>query len=540
VRRASAGTRRTRQNRDERGAILIMSTIGMVVAIIATALSVDLGALAQERRRNQKVADMAALDAVHDLAQRQPRAEASAVRNGFPTGPGYSVVAELGKMTGGTFALDAAGDAVRVTVASPFNNAFMPGSRAVSASAVASATERAGFTLGSSLATVTPSEVTLLGPIIGRMIGGSSVTGVGWAGLASGNVTLEAIRAQLVSMGFTVGSPSQLLDTELTLAQLYQATASALTLGGDTANADAFNILRVAATNTTKVRLSDFLVVDQGAEGVAMATRLNLFQLVSQSAQAQAFNGSHAVTVDNVGITVPNVLGTRINLSVIEPPKTWIGREGTPSPPLSTGQINLTISSDLNLNVTVAPLTVVKVTNRLPVRVSVAGAKGYIKDITCGETKSMTVNVDPSAFSGSVSTVLRVSSLLGLPLLDIPTTSVVPSTNAPAQDVSFSYPNEFVPPPAGFPAVSKQVGSQPVGLGSLTQVTAGTPTVLGLLPVPAGTIVTGVLNALGPVIGNVDNLIVTPLLDALGVSIGNADVTALVDALRCGDVGLVA
>ncbi len=256
---------------------------------------------------------------------------------------------------------------------------------------------------------------------------------------------------------------------------------------------------------------------------------------MTQSAHVTAFNGSHAVSISNAGINIPNVLSTAIDLSVIEPPKTWIGPEGTPVPPLSTGQIKLTVRPDLNLNVTVAPLTVVRVTNRLPVHIEVAGAKAYIKDISCSTSQTMTVNVDPSAFSGSISTTLRVSTVLGLPLLDVPTTSAVPNTDAPAQDVPFSYPSEFWPT-----AGSKHVGSSPVGLGSLTQFSAGTPVVLGILPVPAGTIVSGVLAALGPVIGNVDSLIVTPLLEALGADIGNADVTALANAFKCGNPALVA
>ncbi len=56
----------TRPDR-ERGSILVLSSVGLVLAMVATALSVDLGRLAQERRKNQKVADLAALDAVRVL-----------------------------------------------------------------------------------------------------------------------------------------------------------------------------------------------------------------------------------------------------------------------------------------------------------------------------------------------------------------------------------------------------------------------------------------------------------------------------------------
>ncbi len=51
------------RSREERGSILVLSTVGMVLAMISAGLAVDLGTLAHEARRAQKVADLAALDA---------------------------------------------------------------------------------------------------------------------------------------------------------------------------------------------------------------------------------------------------------------------------------------------------------------------------------------------------------------------------------------------------------------------------------------------------------------------------------------------
>ncbi|MGH9265801.1 MAG: pilus assembly protein TadG-related protein, partial [Acidimicrobiales bacterium] len=56
-------THRTTRKKDERGAILVLSTVGLVLALIAGGLAVDLGFMAHEARDNQKVADLAALDA---------------------------------------------------------------------------------------------------------------------------------------------------------------------------------------------------------------------------------------------------------------------------------------------------------------------------------------------------------------------------------------------------------------------------------------------------------------------------------------------
>lgn len=531
---------------DERGSVIILATVGIILSMIAAALAVDLGRLAADKRNDQKIADLAAMDAARDLSSAATacsRAQASATRNGYASLSCSDVV--LGHIDSVTksFVAGGANDTVQVNVRSTFSAAFpfVSGPSSTGGKAAAAIVPHAGFTLGSSLVTLNASQSTLLNPVIGQMIGGSSLSLslVSWQGLATGSVTLAALKTQLATMGFSVGSVSQLLSTNLTLAQLYQATASALTLSGDTVDANIFNLLKAAATFTTQIKLGDFLSVGEGSDGVALGSRLNLLQLVSSSAQASALDGSHTVSISNLGITVPGVASTALALSVIDPPKTYIGSEGGPVPPLSTGQIQLTVTPKLDLDVSIAGLVGAKVNNDLPVKVTVAGAKGYIKDITCGSSPSMTVNVDPSAFSGSAttSTPLRLSALvLGLrvPLLDIGTTSAVPSTDAPAQDVAFSYPGQFFPT-----ASSKHIGSQPVGLQSLTTFTAGTTTVLGVLPLPTATVVTTVFNALSPVLGSVDNNILTPLLTALGLDIGGADVTALADAFKCDTPGLV-
>ncbi len=53
----------------ERGAIMIMAAVGAVVAVIAAALSIDIGAQALKRRDLQKVADLAAIDATYTLTE---------------------------------------------------------------------------------------------------------------------------------------------------------------------------------------------------------------------------------------------------------------------------------------------------------------------------------------------------------------------------------------------------------------------------------------------------------------------------------------
>ena len=529
-----------RRQPDEKGAILVLSAIGLVVAMIAAGLAVDIGRLASYARTDQKVADLAALDAVRVLpTDPTAAAQASAARNGFPTTTGYSVAAVEGVKSGSACqALSGAGS-VCVTVTSPHTNTFpfLGGRTSVTRTSVASNAAFGGFTIGSSLVTIDTSRSTLLNKFMGGILKGSdlSLSAVSWQGLAAGNVTLSALQTQLASMGFSVGTVSQLLSTNLTVNQLLQASAAALTAQGTVASlaaATTLTTLRASITNSTQFTLGQFMHVSQGADNTALASQLNVFQLLTSSAEVA--NGSNFINISNVGIAVGSVTSTDVSLQVIQPPQSYWGPVGGS---VTTGQVSLTVTPHLNLPVTVPLLASVTVTGAFPVKVTAAGATGTLTAATCSGSAGITVNVDPTAFSGSATSSLNalvaVALIGNIANVTIPTTNVVPTTDGGASDLTFAYPSEF-PPPAGT-TTSKHTGSQPIGLSTLTQVTAGTPTVqlLGVtpLPVPVGTIVSAVLSAITPVLANVDNLVMTPLLQALGLDVGSADVTA--DALTC-------
>lgn len=544
--------RRGRNERSERGAILVLSAAGMVVALIASALAIDIGRLAQAAREDQKIADLAALDAVRgDVPQFQALAEDSARRNGFPVGQaGYSIVAVEGVKLNGTTcqAVPGAGSAC-VTATSPHSNnfPFVGGRDSMTRAGVASETAFGGFSIGSSLATIDTSRSAILNRVLGGMLRGSnlSLSAVGWQGLVNGDVTLEALRTQLASSGFTVGSVSELMTADLTMNQLLTATAGALNNEGGAANvALATQLLSLAGsvTNTSQISLGDFMEVASGADNTALASNLNVLQLVTASAQVA--NGNAFIDIPDIGITVGNVLSTRVRLQVIQGPQFYFGPVGGSR---STAQIDLTVTPKLNLPVSVAGLAGVTVTNDLPVRITGAGATGTLTAATCGTGAGITVNIDPTAFAGSATASLNARVSLSVPLLGtipiadvtVPTTNVTPTTDGGATDRFFSHPTEF-PPPDGT-TTSKHAGSNPLGLDALTQITAGTPTVqlLGVtpLPIPVGNVVTAVLNALDPVLALVDTNVLTPLLDVLGLDIGSADVTAL--ALQCNTPTLI-
>ena len=514
-----------KSQQDERGSILVLSTVRLVIALIFGGLAIDLGFIAQEARRNQKVADMAALDSVRVLPTDPTTAAIeSAARNNFLDTA--NILTEWGPTKTGPWTSSAAGladaKAVRVTIRSVHDNQFpfLSDGQNVIRRAIAEKKDIAGFTIGSSLLTFNSSSSALLNPILSRWLGGTvNLSALSYQGLAAGHVSLEALRFQLASMGVAAGTVDQMLTSDITLAQFYRATAQALAANGQTANATIFDTLRIQAISTTTFKLGEMVKIGQGGSDSAGSAQLNLFQLLTGSATAA--NGQNLISVNNVNITVPNTASVDMTLRVIEGPKTYIGPVGNS---VSTGQIALTITPRINaLNL----LGLVNVTGTAPIDLTAAGATGTLKSIAC-PSKDIVVTADPVAIdASSKTTTLAVTTLVGLPLLDVNVSAARSAIDEPATDLPFAYDAEFNPPNQ----YSKTAGSSMVGLEAATNTT-GTPAnvnALGLLSIGlgAGTITSAVVNLVDTLIGDIDELVVTPLLNSLGLDMGAADVTAL-------------
>src|SRR5581483_5930766 len=129
---------------EERGAILVLSAVFMVVMVVLVALAVDIGFLGNDKRDDHKMADLAALDGMRYMidhscpgsSQQQTdvtnAVNQSLARNGYSTsGHGNSVTVELGTVdpTSKVFSLVAdkcTATAVRVTVGSVTGFRFQP------------------------------------------------------------------------------------------------------------------------------------------------------------------------------------------------------------------------------------------------------------------------------------------------------------------------------------------------------------------------------------------------------------------------------
>ena len=88
--------------------MLVLVAGGMVLFMVCAALAVDLGVLAHQIRVDQKVADLAALDAVRVLpTDPTTAAQQSALRNSFPENPGDALSVMWGPSRTGPWSSDA-------------------------------------------------------------------------------------------------------------------------------------------------------------------------------------------------------------------------------------------------------------------------------------------------------------------------------------------------------------------------------------------------------------------------------------------------
>lgn len=545
---------RTTRKKDERGAILVLSTVGLVLALIAGGLAVDIGFIAQEARDNQKVADLAALDAVRVLpADPTAAARVSALRNGVTDVNPPNFVVEVGTYSGGTFTPGAGGTAVRVSVTSEHENRFpfVNDGQMVTRRGIASKENRAQFSVGSKLAEIKVNQNTALNRMLTRLLGSgttpaANLSVLSYQGLAGGTVSL----GELVQADPTLGSPDSLLTSDVSLRRLAQASVTALNnkaAGGDTlAAAAATPLASLVSTIDTAlmVKAGDILNIQQPADPAAAAADLqfNAFDflvaggLARVGTAARIANGTNFVDVPGLTVTVPGLGGTTLRLTVIEPPKisafgparfdittnSWLTTA-------QTAQVKLDLTTSIVVEVPPVCLPIVgcapsalRVELSLPLSVSAAKAKGSLTAVECPtpDTGIAEILVDTQAAEAKSASVLKVS-LLGVPL-PLPDSGLV-NTNVPiagGQDTL-----EFSGPP--FPTTVESTAAEGLGLSTLT---TSQFTVLGAR-------LGSVLNLLKPVTDALDAQIFEPVFNGLGLSVGGADVRVM--RVECGVPALV-
>jgi len=331
-----------KKQQSQRGAAVIMTAGFMLLAILFLTLAVDTGRLYLDKRSLQRVADVAALEAVSRQSgcsataalNAQQAALASAQRNGFTVSDGRTLLAECGTVSvvGGIRQLmpdiNESG-AIRVTVTERvpasiiaggiFNQDIVLQAQAIAAR---SSSNLAQLTIRSEILSIDASRGPLLNALIGGLLGGNlNVSVGGWQGLVGTDLSLLEFSDQLaINLGLIAGGYDELLSSSVSVGQLVDTAIDVLERDGNTASATltALQAIRVAAAvSPTNVTLGDIINVASGTEAAGLQGQLNLFDLVQGFAQVA--NANSALAAD-VPINLPGLLNVNVKVKVTEPP----------------------------------------------------------------------------------------------------------------------------------------------------------------------------------------------------------------------------
>ena len=366
----------------QRGAIGLMAALTLGMVLLFMLLVIDSGRLYFEQRKLQRVADMAALEAVIqskgscEKKNLQKIVESSARKNDFMPGGVQGISPECGTLVTGsdnlrTFTADEnQSDAIRViaTTIVPtsvagalWNFLTKPGiilDTKLTASAVGASPKGllAQISIRSTLASVTTdSQVALLNAVFTSLLGGKITLDVaGWNGLLNGDINLLNFMDQLaIDLKLSAGNYDQLLSVNTTVTQLLATALTVANANGATANlkASLTTLLEAALkVKSTNLKLGDLLNLATGTKSAGLDANLQAFQLVQ--AFLQVANSKNAVDL-NLDTKIPGLLGLKLAMKVIEPPQ--FSAVGDPSSgqliSVRTAQVRTLISVDLGLGI---------------------------------------------------------------------------------------------------------------------------------------------------------------------------------------------
>ncbi|BCX65994.1 pilus assembly protein TadG-related protein [Pseudomonas izuensis] len=430
----------------QRGAIGLMAALTLTLALGFMLLVVDTGRLYLEQRKLQRVADVAALEAVTRDGNCLPPgssaadyALASATRNGYSAADGTLQTACGSMQTGADnlryFVADASKkEAVRVivthtvrtSVAAGIGALLGPGPAALTTRLTATAVSApavlpplASLTIGSTTLVVDASKSAALNLLLGQMLGGSlNLSVAGWQGLVDSQINLLGYLNQLaVDVHVSAGNYTELLSKNIALTQVLDTAVTVLQAAGPTTSVAVTGLTNLkAAAGSTSVILGQLLQLQTGVSSSALNTNVQVFQLVE--AFVQLANSRNAA-VANIPLNIPGLVNGTVKVKVIEPPQ--LSAIGNPA--LVNGQLN-----DPNrIFVRTAQVRTVLSLN-LPVLSGISGLASAITNnaLVSGLTSTLNsvLNLDLGGTLGSVFCLLGTCDETNLQILPTPTIDI--------------------------------------------------------------------------------------------------------------------
>lgn len=580
-------SRRHTADRHTRGSILVNTAIALSLIVI-TLIGIELGYLFYMKRELQKATDLAALAGAKEISyagsctSAKTAAKLSANGTGG-TDPNRNLPISIfledsdiecgqwdpAKTTSDHFdsALPDQQNAIRITLnkTPPTLLSFFEGNRTIQTKAVATNDPIAAFSIGTGVASLDEGAVnSLLNGLLGT---GNKIKLriVDYQGLATGQVRL----LDLVS-AVNVGTVSQLLNTQISMNDFMLAMVQAL--GSSNAVAvQALNAIIATNVESLNVRIGDVIKVTTPSSESAANASINILELLTTSAQVA--NGSNLVKLDTA-IDLGALAQAKVQLVILEQPSIAIGPAGKDSQgnwrtQAHSASVRLFLDTKILDTSGIPGLSGLLSVSllRLPIYIEVAPGDARLSSIQCAVQKEdCRVQIEARPGLGTVC-IAEVSSAMMLnkttpvncTTLPSATITEISALGIPVLQVQAKVPVQAAIPDTAYQTLtyngvsgdsddvqttnSNAVGSVLSGaLGNFSSASKWTltPVILGILPLPVGSILSPllsyVLSILSPLFSSLDAIVV-PLLNLLGVQLGYADVHLL--SVRCGEAKLV-
>lgn len=332
----------------QRGAIGLMAALTLGLALLFMLLVVDSGRLYLEKRKLQRVADMAALETASRGGQCASGSSAatyatqSATRNGFTVADNSRTLTTtcgmliLNADNLRTFSADASkSEAIHVVAAQTVSTSIAAGVGALFSGASTAAATRltatavatlppplAALTIRSTALNVDTSKSAILNSLFGGLLGGGlNISVAGWNGLINTNISLLGYLDRLkIDLALTALDYTQVLGNTIAVSQLIQTVVNVLdpngTLGATTTILS-LQALKVAAGGTSVV-LGDVLRIESGTKVSALVVDMRVFDLIESLVQlTNKKNG----LVAQFPIDLAGLAQITARVQVLEPPQ---------------------------------------------------------------------------------------------------------------------------------------------------------------------------------------------------------------------------
>ncbi|HEX9890335.1 MAG TPA: pilus assembly protein TadG-related protein [Nitriliruptorales bacterium] len=574
--------------RDDDGSVMILAAGAMAVILAATAMAVDVGRLSFASRELQSTADVAALDAVRALGDREdpsrtPEEHATALaHDALARNAGFvenaagtpGLVVALGRFDTDAWAFRAGVtpyNAVRVQAGADVPYVVLPGSRDVAQDAVVAVADGPGCPGGCTPPSTCPTtpctppsvvlaaEATIgigsivasaeidstLAGFLNRLLGALgagpvSLDVVGYRGLADADVTIADLTAQL-----GLGTPDEAADANVTYADLLRAAATVLQNSGTAVDAAAVTpLLSLANSVRTDIslRFGDLFSAGTG-RGSALDATADVLALVV--AAAQVANAAHAVTAE-LPVTIPGVATATAVVWLVETPQfatgpVWLQPDGVWATTARTAQGRAQLTLVLPDAISIPTLTgTVLADLNVPVLLELGRGTASLTGTSCGADQ-VQVHATTEAVSAGLGTGDPTTGGTVSPATVVDVAGVVRVTavgSSPSPDVrlaaAVSTPGgvadlTFGPPVTGSDPQRVRGGSPDLGTRLADAFTLEVDALV--VGVSEDAVRQAVAPELTRVLDALDSEVLEPLAESMGWSLADADVWAT--ALDC-------